>query len=118
MMKLFATCYPNIISIEEVKHLFKVDNGYAKWLRHASAYYHMLVSFTKQRGTKNDNSYTLSEIMLRVKHKYLWRWYKYESHELKKVRTGIYFARFVAEHYHFNRPDLLYRKFISRIRFR
>lgn len=118
MMKLFGACFPEVISLEEVKTVFVVDSEYAKWLKNAMDYRDMLVSYEMERSLIKDKSITLGVVKLRIKHQFLWKEYKYYSHELKKLRSGMCFARYVAEHYHFNRPALLYENFISRLRLR
>ncbi|MFB9278681.1 nucleotidyltransferase family protein [Cohnella cellulosilytica] len=118
MMKFFATCYPEIISLEDVKTLFAVDSGYAAWLKNAMDYHEMIVSYMKERSKRKDKSITLWLFKLRIKHKPLRKTYRYYSQELKRLRSDMCYARYVAEHYHFNRPDLLYKKYLSRIRFR
>ncbi|WP_256759531.1 nucleotidyltransferase family protein [Cohnella sp. WQ 127256] len=118
MMKLFAACFPETISLEDVKILFAVDSGYAIWLKNAMDYHEMLVSYAKERSANKDTSITLWVLKLRIKYQPLWKEYRYYSHELKKLRSGMCFARYVAVHYHFNRPVLLYQKYLSRLRLR
>ena len=116
MMLLFSAYFPEIISKENVKSLFTVDKGYTTWLINAMNYHEMIVSYEKERIVSKDNSITLLVVLLRLKHQFLWKEYKYYAHELKKLKYGMFYFRYVAEHYHVNRPALLYRNYVSRIR--
>jgi hypothetical protein len=118
MMKLFATCFPEDISLEDVAILFAVDRGYAKWLKDAMDYYEMIVPYVKERRADENGSITLRVINLRIKYKPLRKQYRYYSHELKELGSGMCFARYVAELYYFNRPVKLYQKYLARLRLR
>lgn len=117
MMKCLATCYPDLISIEKVNSIFNVDSGYNKWLIHAMDYYKMLESYREVRPIE-ETSISLSVIMLRMKHRFLWKEYKYYAHELIQIKNGMSFFKYAAEHYHLNRPALLYKNYLSRLRIR
>ncbi|WP_141500882.1 nucleotidyltransferase family protein [Paenibacillus luteus] len=118
MMKLFATCFPEDISLEDVATLFAVDNGYAKWLKDAMDFYETIVPYMKERRAGENGSITLRVIQLRIKYKPIRKEYRYYSHELKELESGMCYARYVAELYHFNRPVKLYQRFLSRLRLR
>ncbi|MGO4545083.1 nucleotidyltransferase family protein [Paenibacillus sp. 2TAB23] len=118
MMKLFAICFPEDISLEDVEILFAVNSGYTKWLKDAMDFYEMIVPYMKERCADGNGSITLRVINLRIKYKPIRKEYRYYSHELKEFRSGMCFARYVVELYHFNKPMKLYRKYLSRLRIR
>ncbi|WP_138753978.1 nucleotidyltransferase family protein [Paenibacillus sinopodophylli] len=118
MMKLFAACFPEDISLEDVSNLFAVDSGYAKWLKDAMDFYETIVPYMKERRADENSSITLRVIRLRIKYKPIRKEYRYYSHELKKLESGMCFARYVADLYHLNRPVKLYRKYLSRLKLR
>lgn len=118
MMKLFATCFPEDISLEDVAILFEVDSGYAKWLKDAMDFHDMIVPYMEERRASGDRLITLRVIKLRMKYKPVRKEYRYYSHEIKLVEPGISFARYVAKLYHFNRPVKLFQQYLSRLRLR
>src|SRR5690606_36540055 len=67
MMKFFAICYPETISLDEVKTLFPVDSGYALWLKHAAEFREMTLSYMKERSENPDLSITPRVVKLLMK---------------------------------------------------
>ena len=118
MMKCFAACFQEDISLEDVEILFAVDSGYTKWLKDAMDYYETIVPYMKERLAGGGSSITLRVINLKRKYKPTWKEYRYYSHELKEFRSGMCFARYVAELYYLNRPAKLYQRYLSRLRLR
>lgn len=117
MMKLFSSCFPEMITLKSVESIFKVDEGYSKWLNYAKAYINMLESYRRDRNI-TEKTVTLKVIFLRMKHLFLWKEYRYYAPELRKIKKGMNFIRYTIEHFYLNRPALFYQNYLSRLRLR
>ncbi len=118
MMKLFAACFPEDISLADVEALFTVDQGYARWLQDAVNYRETIVQYVKERNVYVYKFITPRVFKLRVKYNPLWKEYNYQAHELKRLSPGMSYIRYVVEHYQLHQPRQFFKRIVLRLRFR